>query len=155
MGKPEAAVGALDHLNSSRFNVFMERPLNVEAFNEDARRVGVVAYTHSDDDMYNFTYGVYTLENTTRSGKYLGDSLQLSGNARLASTPWYDEASDGAYYLHWAVSGMLARPDGDVDPNDTNRNEGRFRTRGEIRSNRRWIDTGRGGREPTGIRLRA
>ena len=27
----------LDTLNSSRYNVFMERPLHVEAFNQDAR----------------------------------------------------------------------------------------------------------------------
>ena len=31
----------LDHLNSSRYNVFMERPFHVEAYNQDARRLGV------------------------------------------------------------------------------------------------------------------
>ncbi len=133
----------LDHLNSSRFNVFMERPLVVEAFNEDARRVGAVAYTHTDDLKYNMTYGVYLLNNTTRSGEYIGDSLQGSANARIASTPWYDEASEGRGYFHWAVSGMVARPDGDRDPTDTNFNDGRFRTRMELRSDERWLNTGR------------
>jgi phosphate-selective porin OprO/OprP len=38
---------------------------------------------------------------------------------------------------------MVAKPDGDVNPADTNANEGRFRTRAELRSDRRWIDTGR------------
>ncbi|MCH7688399.1 MAG: hypothetical protein IH899_17245 [Planctomycetes bacterium] len=33
----------LDHLNSSRYNVFIERPLVVEAFNEDARRPGIAS----------------------------------------------------------------------------------------------------------------
>ena len=32
----------LDHLNSSRYNVFIERPFIIEVFSEDARRLGVV-----------------------------------------------------------------------------------------------------------------
>ncbi len=133
----------LDHLNSSRFNVFIERPLVVEAFNEDARRVGAAAYTYTDDLLYNIRYGIYMLENTTLDGEYVGDSLQMSGNLRIASIPWYDEASGGRGYFHWAVSGMLARPDGDVSPFDSNPNEGRFRTRSEVRSDERWLNTGR------------
>lgn len=133
----------LDHLNSSRFNVFIERPLVVEAFNEDARRIGIASYNYTEDELYHWRYGVYALENLTRDGKVIGDSMQLSGNARLSSSPWYNECSDGREYFHWAVAGMVARPDGDVFPGDTNRNEGRFRTRGELRSDSRWIDTGR------------
>ncbi|MEK6237847.1 MAG: OprO/OprP family phosphate-selective porin, partial [Planctomycetales bacterium] len=133
----------LDHLNSSRFNVFIERPLVVEAFNEDARRLGVAAYNHSEDEAYHWRYGVYALENMVRDGKVIGDSMQLSANARLSSSPWYDESSGGRGYFHWAISGMAARPDGDAGAMDANANEGRFRTRGELRSNSRWIDTGR------------
>ena len=132
----------LDHLNSSRFNLFIERPLVVEAFNEDARRLGITAYSRSEDLVYNWRYGVYALENLTRDGEIVGDSMQLSGNARLASSPWYDESSGGRGYLHWAISGMVARPDGDVGPSDTNANGGRFRTRAELRSDSRWLDTG-------------
>ena len=33
----------LDHLNSSRYNVFLERPFVIESFNQDARRFGVVS----------------------------------------------------------------------------------------------------------------
>ncbi len=133
----------LDHLNSSRFNLFIERPLVVEAFNEDARRFGIAAYNGTDDQVYNWAYGVYALENMVRDGKVIGDSMQLSANARFFSSPWYDETSGGRGYFHWAVSGMVARPDGDNGPGETNRNEGRFRTRSELRSDRRWIDTGR------------
>jgi phosphate-selective porin OprO/OprP len=132
----------LDHLNSSRFNVFMERPLVVETFNPDARRMGIAAYAYTDDLRYHLRYGVYNLENTRDDGAAIGDSLQLSGNFRLSSSPWYDETSVGRGYFHWAVAGMLARPDGDVGPNDTNANEGRFRTRAELRSDTSWIDTG-------------
>jgi phosphate-selective porin OprO/OprP len=83
------------------------------------------------------------LENTSADGEYIGDSLQASFNARLASSPWYDETSDGRGYFHWAIAGMAADPDGDVSPDDTNANEARFRTRAEERSNQRWLDTGR------------
>jgi phosphate-selective porin OprO/OprP len=132
----------LDHLNSSRFNVFLERPLVVEAFNEDARRIGMAMYGFSDDLLYHWRYGVYNMENTSTDGRYIGDSLQMSANARLSSSPWYDDTSEGRGYFHWALAGMLARPDGDVDPLDTNVNEGRFRTRSELRSDSRWLDTG-------------
>ena len=133
----------LDHLNSSRFNVFIERPLVVEAFNEDARRLGAAMYGYTDDELYHWRYGVYLLENITTTGRYIGDSTQASFNARLSSSPWYDESSGGRGYFHWAVAGMVARPDGDVDPRDSNENEARFRTRAELRSDLRWIDTGR------------
>ncbi|MCA9068365.1 MAG: hypothetical protein KDA84_05555, partial [Planctomycetaceae bacterium] len=141
-GNQKRPIG-LDHLNSSRFNVYMERPFTVEAFNEDARRVGACAYTYTDDYLFNIRYGLFLLENTTSSGNYVGDSLQGSGNFRVACIPWYDEASDGRGYYHCALSGMLARPDGNVDPTDSNANEGRFRTRSELRSDSRWLDTGR------------
>ena len=131
----------LDHLNSSRFNLFMERPLVVEAFNPDARRIGIGAYTYADNLAHNLRYGVFMLEDTGSDGKYIGDSLQMSGNFRWAGSPWYDEVSGGRGYFHAALAGMVAHPDGDVAINATNRNEGRFRTRPELRSDRGWIDT--------------
>ena len=132
----------LDHLNSSRYNVFMERPLVIDAFNEDNRRAGIAAYGFSADEVLNWRYGVFLLENESTDGAIIGDSLQPSLNGRLAGTPWYDETSGGRGYLHLALAGMIARPDGDVTPADTNANEGRFRTRPEMRTTSRWIDTG-------------
>ena len=132
----------MDHLNSSRFNIFMERPLVIEAFNEDSRRLGIAAYNNTEDLRRNWRYGLYALENPARDGKIIGDSMQLSGNARLACSPWYDEPSGGRGYFQWAVSGMVAKPDGDVGLADTNANESRFRTRAVLRSDARWLDTG-------------
>ena len=141
IGNQKRPIG-LDHLNSSRFTIFIERPLVVEAFNEDARRLGITAYNNTKDLMYNWRYGLFALENPARDGKLIGDSMQLSGNARLASSPWYDESSGGRHYFHWAISGMVAKPDGDRSPADTNANGSRFRTRAELRSDSRWLDTG-------------
>lgn len=133
----------LDHLNSSRYNIFAERPFVVEAFNEDARRVGLAMYGHADDLSSNWRYGMYSLENTSRDGRFIGDSKQMGAYGRFAATPWYDEASGGRGYFHWALAGAIAKPDGDAFGSDTNSNEGRFRTRPLARSDSRWLDTGR------------
>ncbi|MCA9088501.1 MAG: ATPase [Planctomycetaceae bacterium] len=130
----------LDALNSSRFNVFLERPFVVEAFNEDARRLGIAVYGVSDDEFINWRYGVYNLENVSSDGAYIGDAYQLSLNGRLSISPIYE--CDGARYLHMAIAGVVAHPNGDANSMSSNSNEGRFRTRPEARSSNRWLDTG-------------
>lgn len=142
IGNQKRPIG-LDHLNSSRYNVFTERPFVVETFNEDARRPGIAMYGYTDDEKYHWRYGAYYLENITNDGQAIGDSRQMSANFRLSSSPWYDDASGGRGYWHWAIAGMIAKPDGDATAGDINNNDGRFRTRPEARSNTRWLDTGR------------
>ncbi|MCA9023036.1 MAG: ATPase [Planctomycetaceae bacterium] len=132
----------MDHLNSSRYNWFMERPLVIEAFNEDARRLGICAYGVSEDETWNWRYGIFNLEDISKDGQYVGDAGQYSINGRFAGTPWYDETSDGRGYLHLAVADMWAKPDGNPSATASNTNEARFRTRPEARTSSRWIDTG-------------
>ena len=136
----------LDHLNSSRYNVFIERPFIVESFNQDARRMGIASYGVSDDLAYNWRYGVYNQRLVQDEGNYTNDHLQLEFAARLANTIWYDECSDGRGYAHWAVSGSLAYPDGSTAANNGGTgpdvNEARFRHRPEARTASRWLDTG-------------
>ncbi len=131
----------LDHLNSSRYNVFIARPDVVEAFNEDARRLGIASYGVSDDLRYNWRYGVWNLERIQDDGIYIGDSYQLQAAGRLATTYWWDEPSEGRGYGHFAVSGAVADPDETGGPQ--NNNEARFRTRPEARTAKRWLNTGR------------
>lgn len=133
----------LDHLNSSNVNVFLERPMVVEAFNEDARRLGMCLYGNRDDESLNWRLGVYNLENLQDDATYLGDSLQLAPSGRISGTPWYDEVSGGRGYFHWGLAGEIGFPDGVTGTDGTHRNEGRFRTRSELRSESRWLDTGR------------
>src|SRR6056297_417485 len=95
----------LDHLNSSRFNVFIERPLAVETFNEDARRLGAAMYGFTDDELYHWRYGLFFLENITTDGRYRGDFDQGGLYGRISSSPWYDETSGGRGYYHWAIAG--------------------------------------------------
>ncbi|MEQ8790609.1 MAG: porin [Pirellulaceae bacterium] len=133
----------LDHLNSSRYNIFLERPFVVEGYNEDTRRVGIASYGVSPELFFNWRYGVYNMRKIADEGAYINDDLQLEFASRLASTYWYDETSDGRGYAHFAVSGTMAYPDGTAPNNGTQDNEARFRTRPEARSSERWLDTGR------------
>ncbi len=136
----------LDHLNSSRFNVFLERPFVIESFNQDARRLGVQSYGVSEDQAWNWRYGVFNQRLIQDEGNYANEHLQPEFAGRMANTYWYDEDANGRGYGHWAVSGTWAFPDGST-PTDNGRtgpdvNEARFRHRPEARSGNRWIDTG-------------
>ncbi|MEZ6108404.1 MAG: porin [Pirellulaceae bacterium] len=126
----------LDHINSSRYNVFLERPFIVEALNQDARRLGICSYGVSDDQRYNWRFGAYNQVDPQGSGHYLGDAYQSEFAGRFANTIWYDETSGGRGYAHWAVSGSYA------DPTSGSATSARFRTRPEARTESRWIDTG-------------
>ena len=95
----------LDTLNSSRYNVFMERPFHVEAFNQDARRLGLQSYGISEDLRWNWRYGYFIMDDLQNFGFQRTDNYQSEVAARLANTIWYDETSDGRGYAHWAVSG--------------------------------------------------
>ncbi len=130
----------LDHINSSRYNVFIERPFVIEAFNQDARRLGIASYGISDDLAWNWRYGLYNPELTQGDEGYTGDHWQGQIAGRLANTAYWDECSNGRSYIHWAVSGMMSWPDG--DGGSSNRNEARFDTRPEARTRDDWLNTG-------------
>ena len=131
----------LDHINSSRYNVFLERPYVIEGFNQDSRRLGIEAYGFSEDLVWNWRYGVFNQRLIQDEGVYVGDHWQGEVAGRMATTFWYDEPSDGRGYGHFAIAGSLANPDGTPIPGLTS-NEARFQTRPEARSTRRWLDTG-------------
>lgn len=131
----------LDHLNSSRYNVFLERPFVIESFNQDARRWGIQANGVSNDQAWNWRYGAFNQRLIQDEGNYVSDHFQMEVAGRLANTFWYDESSDGRGYGHWAVSGSAANPDGSGIPGRAV-NEAQFRHRPEGRSVNRWLDTG-------------
>ncbi len=127
----------LDHLNSSRDNVFTERPFIVEALNQDNRRLGASSNGVSEDESWNWRFGVWNQQLTQSSSGYIGDHYQLEVAGRLAKTAWWDESSGGRGYAHFAIAGSAGTPDG----NSAN-NQARYRTRPEARSTGRWLDTG-------------
>lgn len=135
----------LDHINSSRFNVFLERPWIIEAFNQDNRRLGVQSWGVSDNLAWNWRYGVFNQRLIQDEGTYTSDHWQGQIAGRLAHTAWYDEESDGRNYLHLAISGTWADTDEDQLTENfagSGINEARFSTRPEARTDSSWIDTG-------------
>ncbi|MEE3371147.1 MAG: porin [Planctomycetota bacterium] len=133
----------LDHLNSSRYNVYTERPYIVEAFNQDARRFGLLSYGVSGDQAWNWRGGVFLLEDVAMTGKYkavdgAGDDYQhhqAELASRIANTFVWEDG--GRTYAHWALSGSIA------DPDDSGTEEARFYTRPEARTQKRWLNTGK------------
>jgi phosphate-selective porin OprO/OprP len=135
----------LDHWNSSRYNIFLERPFIIEAFNQDARRLGIQSWSHSDDLAWNWQYGVFNQRLIQDEGEYTSDHWQMQVAGRLANTIWYDECSDGRGYAHWAVAGTWANTDQNQlveNYADSGISEARFSTRPEARTVSRWLDTG-------------
>jgi phosphate-selective porin OprO/OprP len=135
----------LDHWNSSRYNVFMERPFIVEAFNSDSRRLGVQSWSYSEDLAYNWQYGLFNQADIMDTGSYTSDHWQGQVAGRFANTWWYDECSDGRGYAHWAVSGTWADTDGNANTEnyaDSGVNAAQFSTRPEAWTINRWLDTG-------------
>ena len=129
----------LDSMNSSRYNVFMERPFAVEAFNQDSRRLGIASYGYSDDLRSNWRYGLFNQELIQNKSGYIGNNYQAELAGRYARTWWYDDCSGGRGYGHIGISSSYGSPDG-LDPVN---NQSRYRTRPEARSTFRWLNTGR------------
>ncbi len=127
----------LDHLNSSRYNIFIERPFVIEGFNQDARRLGICSYGLSEDERYNWRFGFFSQRYTQDSSGWKGTNFPGELAGRWATTFWWDEASDGRGYGHFAVSGVL----GDAK-NAALDGIKLYRTRPEARSDKRWLDTG-------------
>lgn len=127
----------LDHLNDSNFNVFTERALIIEAFNEESRRLGISSNGVSDDLGWNWRYGVWNQELTQDTFGWQGDHYQSEIAGRIARTAWYDESSGGRGYWHWGVAGSW----GSVDGGSAN-NQAQYRTRPEALTNSRFLDTG-------------
>ncbi|MEK6246742.1 MAG: OprO/OprP family phosphate-selective porin, partial [Planctomycetales bacterium] len=124
----------LDTLNSSRYNVFMERPFVIEAFNQDARRLGLQSYGVSPDELTNWRFGVFIMDDLSKVGHQYTDNYQPEAAARLSHLVWYDDTSGGRGYAHLGISGAAAFPAGGPDA--------RFTTRPEARTDNKWFDTG-------------
>jgi phosphate-selective porin OprO/OprP len=133
----------LDHLHSSNYMVFLERPFVVDAFNEDNRRFGLASNGVSDDLRYNWRYGLFNQRLIQRVGEVIGDKYAIELAGRLASTWWYDELSDGRGYAHFGIAGTAAFPNENAPLIEDLDNRARFRTLPEGQSTNQWLDTGR------------
>lgn len=85
---------------------FLERSLPFQAF-DAFRRVGVMAYDKSDNEMSSWAYGVYKTGglnngpiNDGRFGFDIGDQGGYSFAMRGTHLLYYDEAAEGRYLMH-------------------------------------------------------
>ncbi len=131
-----------DQLNSSNFMVFLERPFVDEAFNDDARRFGIASYGATEDQVFNWQYGLYTLPQIQNAGSNVNDRVQPELAWRLGNTWWYDETSNGRGYAYWALAGTFAFPDSSTPLPGNTTNQAFFDSRPEARSTNPWLNTG-------------
>lgn len=126
-----------DTLNNSNYNIFLERPMVSDFMNVDYRRLGIMVNGVTDDESWNWHYGVFGGADIQSTNSFsVGDQLQLEVAGRLANTWWYDEESKGRGWGHWAIAGSVSRPDGRHANNIAN-----YSTRPEGRTTDRWINT--------------
>ncbi len=87
---------SLERVTQNFNNTFMERSL-VDTF-APARNMGVMAYGNTDDERQTWQIGTFRTnsDNTGNDSFDSGQALTL----RRTWLPWYDEASDGRFYLH-------------------------------------------------------
>ncbi len=105
--------GTMDGWTSVRHLEFLERSLPFQAL-DPFRRVGVMAYAMSDDELTTWAYSLYgtgltffngadTVYSTlgdTRAGVEIGDSGGISFTMRATHLLYYDEPAEGRYLLH-------------------------------------------------------
>lgn len=97
---------SMDSLTSIRQLDFLERSLPFQAF-VPFRRVGVMAYDKSEDEMWTWAYSVYRTGGfnnaplgDSRFATDIGDNGGASFSGRVTHLLWYDEEAQGRYLLH-------------------------------------------------------
>ena len=111
---------SLERVTQNRNNTFMERSL-VDTF-APARNMGAMVYGNTENELATWAIGTFRT-NSDNTGNDTFDSGQAL-TMRGTWLPWWDEASDGRYYLHLG-SGYSYR--------DAFQNQVRFRNTPEIR----------------------
>jgi phosphate-selective porin OprO/OprP len=111
---------SLERVTQNRNNTFMERSL-VDTF-APARNMGVMAYGNTENERATWAIGTFR----TNSDNVGNDSFDSGQALTMRGTvlPWWDEASDGSFYLHLGAAYSFR---------DTYQNQVRFRNTPEIR----------------------
>ncbi len=124
---------SLEGLTSSRFLMFLERSLPVEAFWPE-RNTGIMLANTLFNERTTWALGGFTsteLRAGVDGGTPLDSDYRVVG--RLTGLPFYDAESKGARFLHLGVSGTVVGPENGVV---------RFRSRPEAHLAPRLVDTG-------------
>jgi phosphate-selective porin OprO and OprP len=87
---------SLERVTQNRNNTFMERSL-VDTF-APARNMGIMTYGNTENELATWAIGTFRT-NSDNTGNDTFDSGQAL-TMRGTWLPWWDEASDGRYYMH-------------------------------------------------------
>lgn len=102
----------LERLTSNRVAPFLERNLPDQPFDPQRNPGVAVQNTHSDN------HGVWTLGAFRPRIDNFGDGVADTGDwavdGRFTWLPWYDEPSDGRYYLHLGTAASYRRTTDDT-----------------------------------------
>lgn len=111
---------SLERVTQNRNNTFMERSL-VDTF-APARNMGIMTYGVTENELATWAIGTFRTnsDNTGNDSFDSGQALTMRGTW----LPWWDEASDGRYYLHLGSA---------YSWRDTSQNQVRFRNTPEMR----------------------
>ena len=87
---------SLERVTQNRNNTFMERSL-VDTF-APARNMGIMAYGNTENELATWAIGTFRTnsDNTGNDSFDSGQALTMRGTW----LPWWDEASEGRYYMH-------------------------------------------------------
>ena len=111
---------SLERVTQNRNNTFMERSL-VDTF-APARNMGVMTYGNTENERATWAIGTFRTnsDNTGNDSFDSGQALTMRGTV----LPWWDEPSDGRFYLHLGAA---------YSYRDTSLDQVRFRNTPEIR----------------------
>lgn len=98
---------SLDRLDSTNDLPFLERTTVVTAL-VPFRNMGVMTFNNTEDERATYAAGVFT-EGATQYGEQYADHAGVAATGRVTWLPWWDELSDGRYYLHVGLSGSYRR----------------------------------------------
>ncbi len=93
----------LENLTSHRYSTFMERAMVSEGEIE-GRRLGAVAFDHSESEMSTWALGIFTSQIPENPPRFQDDGGGAAAMMRRTFLPWYDEATEGRGLLHTGVS---------------------------------------------------
>lgn len=115
----------MDAMQSIRQLDFLERSLPFQAF-VPFRRVGIMAYDTSDDQMTTWAYSIFRTGGfndaplgDSRFAVDLGDNGGFSFSGRATHLLWYDEPAAGRYLLHIGGSYDYGRITAGTDAGNT------------------------------------
>lgn len=125
----------LEQLTSSKHISFLERSVSDEGAFVPGRRIGVMAFNHTENERLTWAIGAFRneLENGAEPPRRFDDDGGTALTMRCTFLPWYDEATEGRGLLHLGTGYSYRDLDDDTY---------RFRARPESHIAPYVVDTG-------------